>query len=244
MNNNIHIYGIHPIRTALEERPETVREVFFANNFSDDKLHQLAQKSPVPVHSFQPDKPPRSVTDADTHQGVVAKINTDTLTYNRDEFIADLADPPDTNVVILGELEDPQNVGTIIRSAAAFGFGGILIPQRRQVQITPAVVKVSAGMAFQIPLVSIGNVNNTLEKLKDAGFWIYGLEETSRHKLNEQTFDHDVGLVVGNEAEGIRAKTKDHCDQIVQIPTQEQTPLNAATAGAIGCYAVATNTSG
>jgi 23S rRNA (guanosine2251-2'-O)-methyltransferase len=239
--SSIHIYGIHPIQSALTNRPETVEEIFFANNFSDDKFRHLAEEAGKPVHSFQPDSPPRSITDADTHQGVVAKVNTDTLTYNRDEFIAGLADPPDTNVVILGELEDPQNVGAIIRSAAAFGFGGVLIPRRRQTQITPAVVKVSAGMAFKIPLVSIGNVNNTLEKLKDAGFWIYGLDETSSHKLNEKAFDHDVGLVVGNEADGIREKTKDHCDELIQIPTKNNRPLNAAAAATVGCFEVATN---
>ena len=239
--SSIHIYGIHPTQSVLTNRPETVEEVFFANNFSDDKLRQLTQKTSVPAYSFQPDNPPRSVKEFDTHQGVVAKINTDTLTYNRDEFIAGLADPPDTNVVILGELEDPQNIGAIIRSAAAFGFGGVLIPQRRQTQITPAVVKVSAGMAFAIPVVSIGNVNNTLEKLKDAGFWVYGLEETSSQKLNEKAFDHDVGLVVGNEADGIREKTKDHCDELIQIPTANNRPLNAAAAAAVGCFEVATN---
>jgi len=241
-HNTIHIYGVHPAQQVLQHRPEVIDEAFFANNFADDSLRQLAQSKDVTVRSFQPDSPPRSVTEKDAHQGVVAKINTDTLTKNRDEFISELADPPEMNVVILGELEDPQNVGAIIRSAAAFGFGGVLIPQRRQTQITPAVVKVSAGMAFRIPLVSIGNVNTTLEKLKDAGLWIYGLDEAGDRKLNDQSFEHDVGLVVGNEADGIREKTKDHCDQIVQIPTKNRIPLNAAAAGAVGCYAVSTNT--
>jgi 23S rRNA (guanosine2251-2'-O)-methyltransferase len=239
--NTIHIYGKHPARQVLNHRPEVVGEIFFANNFSDESLRQLAESVGVTVRSFQPDSPPRSVTERDAHQGVVVKINTDTLTKNRDEFIDELTDPPEMNVVILGELEDPQNVGAIIRSAAAFGFGGVLIPQRRQTQITPAVVKVSAGMAFRIPLVSIGNVNTTLEKLKDAGFWIYGLDEEGDSTLNNQSFDHDVGLVVGNEAEGIREKTKDHCDRVVQIPTRNKIPLNAAAAGAVGCYAVSTN---
>jgi 23S rRNA (guanosine2251-2'-O)-methyltransferase len=236
--NAIHIYGVHPVQQALEHRLDAVEEVFFANNFADDSLRQMADSVDIPVHSFQPDHPPRSVEQADAHQGVVAKINTNTLTVNRDEFLADIQTPPGMNVVVLGELQDPQNVGAIIRSAAAFGFGGVLIPQRRQTQITPAVVKVSAGTAFRIPLVSIGNVNNTLEKLKDARFWVYGLDEGGDEQLRQQEFDHDVALVVGNEADGIRAKTKEHCDKLIRIVTAEGIPLNAAAAGAVSCYAV------
>jgi 23S rRNA (guanosine2251-2'-O)-methyltransferase len=239
MTNTIHIYGVHPVRQALQHRPDVIEEVFFANNFEGDSLRQLADSVDIPVHSFQPDHPPRSVKEADAHQGVVAKINTNTLTGNRDEFLADLSTPPGMNVVVLGELQDPQNVGAIIRSAAAFGFGGVLIPQRRQTQITPAVVKVSAGTAFRIPLISIGNVNNTLQKLKGTRFWVYGLDESGDQKLRQQEFEQDVALVVGNEADGIRAKTKEHCDKLVRIATTDDIPLNAAAAGAVGCYAVA-----
>lgn len=239
MNNTIHIYGVHPVHQALEYRSDVIEEVFFANNFANNSLRQLADSVDIPVHSFQPDYPPRSVEAADAHQGAVAKINTNTLTINRDEFLADIQTPPGMSVVVLGELQDPQNVGAIIRSAAAFGFGGVLIPHRRQTQITPAVVKVSAGTAFRIPLVSIGNVNNTLEKLKDARFWVYGLDEGGDEQLRQQEFDHDVALVVGNEADGIRAKTKEHCDKLIRIVTAEGIPLNAAAAGAVSCYAVA-----
>ncbi len=238
-SNTIHIYGIHPVRQALEHRPEVLVEIFFANNFDDQPLRDVVDHSDIPAHSFQPDSPPRSVSEEDAHQGVVAKINTDMLTVNRDKFLAGITDPPNTNVAVLGELQDPQNVGAIIRSAAAFGFGGVLIPQHRQAQVTPAVVKVSAGMAFRIPLVSIGNVNNTIEKLKNTGFWIYGLDESSSERLDGQKFDHDVALVIGNEAQGIRVKTKEHCDKLVRIPTRDEIPLNAAAAGAVGCYAIA-----
>jgi 23S rRNA (guanosine2251-2'-O)-methyltransferase len=236
--NTIHIYGLHPVQQALKHRPDTIHEVFFATNFEDQSLRQSVDKAGIPAHTFQPDSPPRSVTEADTHQGVVAKINTNKLTLNRGEFFANIDDPPNMNIALLGELQDPQNVGAIIRSAAAFGFGGVLIPQHRQAQITPAVVKVSVGTAFRVPLVSIGNVNNTIEKLKDAGFWIYGLDESSADNIHDQEFEHDVALLIGNEANGIREKTKDHCDKLVRIPTKEGIPLNAAAAGALGCYAV------
>lgn len=237
-SNSIHIYGIHPFRQALQCQPDTLQEVFLANNFENESLRQEIDQAGIPRHSFQPDSPPRTVTESDAHQGIVAKVNTDKLTVNREEFLASVGDSPGMNVAVLGELQDPQNVGAIIRSAAAFGFGGIMIPQHRQAQITPAVVKVSAGMAFRIPLVSIGNVNNTIEKLKKTGFWVYGLDESRNNRLDKQEFNHDVALVIGNEAKGIRVKTKEHCDKLVRIPTQDNIPLNAAAAGAVGCYAV------
>lgn len=236
-SSTIYIYGIHPVREALVHRPETVRRVFFADNFDGQQLRSLAKEG-VDVESFQPDAPPHSVSQQDAHQGVVAEINTDTLTDNRDEFIASLADEPGMNVAILGELQDPQNVGAIIRSSAAFGFGAVLIPQRRQTQITPAVVKVSAGTAFRIRLVSIGNVNNTIEKLKRAGFWVYGLSEDGSENIADQEFAHDSAVVVGNEGDGLRTKTAEHCDKLVRIPADSEIPLNAAAAAAVGFYAV------
>lgn len=237
MSNAIHIYGIHPVREALLARPDTVREVFFATDFSDSELESLARRESS-VQSFQRDHPPRSVQQFDTHQGVVAKIDTDSLTHNFGDFLDDAAPKADQPLILLGELQDPQNVGAIIRSAASFDFGGVLIPQRRQTQITPAVVKVSAGMAFRIPLVSIGNVNTTIDKLKNGGFWAYGLDEKADESLPGQDFDQPTLLVVGNEADGIREKTRDHCDKLVAIPTLADRPLNAATAAAVGMYAV------
>lgn len=238
MANTIHIYGTHPVREALQARANIVQEVFFASTFDGDALRSLAKKTAT-VRSFQSDHPPRSVHDTDTHQGVVAKINTDTLVHNFDVFINDIDSEADQPLILLGELRDPQNVGAIIRSAAAFGLGGVLIPQRRQTQITPSVVKVSAGMTFRIPLVSIGNVNTAIDKLKDVGFWAYGLAQGADEYLQNQNFNHSTVLVVGNEGGGIRKKTKAHCDKLVAIPTKESRPLNAAMAAGIGMYTVA-----
>lgn len=243
MANAIHIYGRHAVREALQARPDTVREVFFANNFEDDNLRSLASREGVQTHSFQPDSPPRSVTAEDTHQGVVAKIDTDTLTENGDTFLADLSPDADDHLLIVGELEDPHNVGSVIRSAAAFGFAGVLIPQHRQTQVTPAVVKVSSGMAFRVPLVSIGNVNTVIEKLKDAEYWVYGLDQDSSDYLHTEDMNKPTALVVGNEADGIRTKTKEHCDRLLAIPAETDRPLNASVAAAVGMYAVRTNIS-
>ena len=90
---------------------------------------------------------------------------------------------------LLGEIQDPQNVGAVIRSAAAFGVSGILIPDHNQAQVTGAVVKVSAGMAFRVPLVSIGNVNTVVRDLKERGFAVYGLAGEAKQIITKEAFE-------------------------------------------------------
>ncbi len=154
------------------------------------------------------------------------------------EFIASLAITPDTALVLLDELQDPQNVGAIIRSAAAFGLAGVLLPEHNQAPVTDAVISVSAGMAYQIPLVQIGNVNQTVRDLKERGFWIYGLEGSAGKNLSEEKFDAPAVFILGNESKGIREKTREHCDVLLRIPLHPRCDsLNVAASAAIALHA-------
>ena len=162
-----------------------------------------------------------------------------------DQFIKNLIITPDTSVVIMGELQDPHNVGAVIRSAAAFGVAGVFIPEHNQAPISGAVIKVSAGMAFRIPLVSVGNINNAISDLKKRGFWIYGLEGTSKNSIVDEKFDAPTALVLGNEAKGIREKTSELCDVLLSIPMNPQCEsLNVASSTAIALYAWSTHHTG
>ena len=154
-----------------------------------------------------------------------------------DEFLAslDLAKRPALG--LLAELTDPHNVGAIIRSAAALGLSGILVPERRQAPITGAVVKASSGMAFRIPLITIGNVNHALETLKKKGFWVYGLSAEGTVALSSEAFDRPSVFVIGNEGEGLRQKTREGCDATLAIPMKAGAEsLNAAASAAIVFY--------
>jgi 23S rRNA (guanosine2251-2'-O)-methyltransferase len=134
-------------------------------------------------------------------------------------------------------VQDPHNVGAIIRSAAAFGIAGVLIPEHNQAGITGAVIKASAGMVFTTPLVSIGNVNYAIKALKAKGFWIYGLDASGKNTLSGEKFDAPAAFVVGNEGSGIREKTLDACDIVLNIPMHERTEsLNAAVSAAVVLY--------
>ncbi|MEX2369134.1 MAG: 23S rRNA (guanosine(2251)-2'-O)-methyltransferase RlmB [Candidatus Paceibacterota bacterium] len=231
-----YIYGKHALDEALRYAPQAIKEVLFADTFSDDSLRHRAGNLNVPIHAFGSKHPPGGVESEDVHQGVVIRVDAGKLVRQYGDFVNDLEVTENTSLVLLGELEDPHNVGAIIRNAAAFGVAGVLLPEHNQAPITPTVVKVSAGMAFRVPLVSIGNVNTTIADLKERGFWIYGLAGEGEEPLAAQDFATPTVFVVGNEAEGIRAKTKEHCDKLVKIPTADGQSLNVAASTAVAFY--------
>ena len=229
------MYGKHALAEALNARPDVVRKVYLAPDFKDRELRALLVKHTVPTDTLKSGT--EMVGREASHQGVVALINPTSLLAPFDTFIRDFVVTPKTALVVLGEVQDPHNVGAIIRSAAAFGLAGVLIPEHNQAGITGAVIKASAGMVFKIPLVSIGNVNATVRILKDKGFWIYGLDGEGDHDLHTETFDAAAAFIVGNEGAGIREKTLAACDIVLKIPMHERTEsLNAAVSSAIVMY--------
>jgi 23S rRNA (guanosine2251-2'-O)-methyltransferase len=134
----------------------------------------------------------------------------------------------------LDGIEDPQNLGSLIRTAEASGAGGIIIPKDRAVGVTPAVVKASAGAVAHIPVVRVTNLARTLEELKREGFWIVGADARGEKNLYEMKFDMKVGLVIGSEGKGIRPLILKKCDYTVFIPMKGKiSSLNAAIAGAV-----------
>lgn len=233
-----YIYGKHALKEALRHRPEAVEKVFLSPQIDDTELRELISRTGVRSGTFEPKKTPGGVSPDASHQGVIASISPSKLMLSYQSFANTLAVGADTALVLLDELQDPHNVGAVIRSAAAFGISGVLIPEHNQSQVTGAVVKVSAGMVFRIPLVSVGNVNTVLRDLKDRGFWIYGLEGDAPNNITKEKFDAPALFVVGNEAKGIRLKTRELCDVLLSIPTDPRCEsLNVAASSAVALYA-------
>lgn len=237
--DKIYIYGKHAVAEALTHMPQAVHKVHVAPEMDDPKLRTLIHKSGVLALQFT-GKAPGEAADV-SHQGIFAQISTAGLLTPYEKFIANLEVSPSTSLVLLGELQDPHNVGAVIRSAAAFGAKAVLIPEHNQAPVTGTVVKVSAGMAFRIPLVSIGNVNHTVRDLKEKGFWVYGLAGEGAQPLPGEKFDAPALFILGNEAKGIREKTRDLCDILLSIPIDEKCEsLNAAASAATVLYAWST----
>lgn len=229
-----YIFGKHAAVEVLTKRPDVVVEAHVAADFSAEQILTLLTDNKVLIKVLNLKNPPRRVSSKDAHQGVVLGILPDKLTVTYKEFKSTLKSEANEALLVLGEVQDPHNVGAVIRSAAAFGLKGVLIPPHNQAQVTGTVVKVSAGMAFRIPLVTISNVNTALRDLQDSGFWVYGLEGRGTTSTVSEKYTRPSVFVLGNEGSGLREKTKELCDELISIPIHPQCEsLNAAAATAV-----------
>ena len=146
---------------------------------------------------------------------------------------------PDSNsaILLLDEIEDPHNLGAILRTAAAAGIAAVLVPKHRQAPVSATVMKTSAGTAGRIPIVRIGNLNQTILELKDMGFWIAGLDQNADSRIWDQTYDVPMAFIIGNEGRGMRKKTSEHCDFLLSIPMKNDVEsLNASVSASLVCY--------
>lgn len=229
-----YIFGKHAVAEALAQRPDVVKQIFLDLNFSDAKIVRQIENSGIVAKPLNLKNPPRGVSANAAHQGIVAGILPEKLMVEYKDFINKLTVTPDTAVLILGEVQDPHNVGAVIRSAAAFGLAGVLIPPHNQAPVTGTVIKVSAGMAFRIPLVAISNVNSVARDLQKRGFWVYGLEGNGTVSTTTEKFERPSAFILGNEGSGLREKTKELCDDLISIPIHPRCEsLNAAAATAV-----------
>ena len=178
------------------------------------------------------------LTQGGNHQGIAAQVAP--YSYWDLSALIDLAQQtPEPVIIIADGIEDPHNLGAIIRTAEALGVQGIVIPQRRAVGVTSTVMKVAAGALENIAIARVVNLNQAILKLKDAGFWIYGTTADTDTMLHQTNFSGSVGLVIGSEGQGLSQLTEKNCDQLVAIPLVGKTPsLNASVAAAIALYEV------
>lgn len=166
------------------------------------------------------------------HQGVMIEV--ESFKYGS---LDDLSDSE--KLILLDKIEDPHNLGAIIRSAESFGFDGVIIPERRSAKVTPTVYKTSAGAINNIKIVMVKNLNRTMEELKDQGFWIYGLAGEAESSIDQTDLKGKIALVAGNEGDGLSRMVREHCDMLVKIPMQGLVnSLNASVASAISMYEV------
>jgi len=143
-------------------------------------------------------------------------------------------------LLILDEIEDPQNLGALIRTAECAGVHGVVIPRHHAAPVTSTVVKASAGATEYMGMAEVTNIVNTLNLLKDSGYWVIGLDMAGDKLYTEVDYSTPTAVVVGNEGKGIRRLVKEHCDQLVKIPLHGKIDsLNASVAGALVMYEVA-----
>ena len=173
------------------------------------------------------------------HQGVLAYVAPVPYADLEDILIAALAKDTPPLLLLLDGIEDPHNLGALLRTADAAGVDGVLIPQRRSCPLSVAVAKTSVGAVEYVPVAQVGNVVQTIQRLKEAGVWVAGADMEGRQVHYEADFTGPLALVIGSEGKGLSRLTKENCDFLVRLPMWGHIQsLNASVAGAVLLYEV------
>lgn len=233
----LYIYGTHSVEEALRHAPRAVRALYLEGQGSK-ALRDAARAANVEVLPLDSRKVTSMVEGNVAHQGAIALIGATELLLDADKFVDAYTPQKGSVLVFLSEVQDPHNVGAIIRSAAAFGASAVLLPTHKQAPITASVVRTSAGMAFQVLLVGVANPQQTIAALKKKGIRVLGLAADGSVALEDEPFEAPTMLVFGNEAEGIAPYARALCDGILSIDIEPKAEsLNVAASAAVALYA-------
>ncbi|MCH8494299.1 MAG: 23S rRNA (guanosine(2251)-2'-O)-methyltransferase RlmB [Balneolales bacterium] len=239
MSEDQLIFGRHPIEEALQNSPDKIEKIYLKDSAGGglSKIITLASENRIPVQRV-PGKRLFDLVGPVNDQGVVAQVSM--VTYLELEEWLETTDVGTNPVLIaLDELEDVANFGAILRTAAAAGIDGVMVPKHRQAPVNATVFKTSAGTAGRIPIIRVTNTNQAIMKLKDAGFWVGGLDARAKTTIWQQNLDLPLVVIVGSEDKGIRKKTLDHCDFTLSLPMQHDVEsLNASVTAALLCYEI------
>ncbi len=208
--------GIHAVKEALEAR-RPIDRIAIAKGRQDTRVEeivQLARKQGVPVRFEDRGQIDRLANSKD-HQGVVA-LAAARAAASLEDILANANASPGNGqlglIVLLDGVEDPHNLGAIIRTALAAGAHGVVIPERRAAGLTDTVARASAGALAHLPVAKVTNLVRTMEELKEAGYWLVGLDEQGDKNYTEVDYTSPVGIVLGSEGHGLHELTRKRCD--------------------------------
>lgn len=234
------IYGIHAVEEAVKSRGRAFEYVAFDRGRHDVKLQRVinaCRAGGIHVRFEQREQLTRLAKTA-SHQGVVA-VAAEKKYADLDSILENRRGEK-SFVVVLDGVEDPHNLGALIRTADASGADGVIIPERRAVGVNATVVKSSAGASEYVPVAKVTNIGRTVEELKERNIWTVGLDERGEKSYDEIDLTIDCALVLGAEGHGLHDLVRKKCDFLVKIPMLGKVPsLNVSVAGAIIMYEVA-----
>lgn len=235
------IYGRNPVFELVKANPGRVHKIMIAENNQGENISRIidiARAKHLKIE-FTNRRKLDSVTNRKVHQGVLAFTNEDT-SYELEDLLRIPEEKQEKAfLVMLDSIYDPQNLGSILRTAEAAGAHGVIIPKHRACKVTPTVVKVSAGATEYIPVVEVTNIVNCIMSLKEKGIFVIGADNSAKENYLNVDMNKDVAIVIGNEDEGIRRLTKEKCDLLVKIPMKgRMESLNTSVAASILIYEV------
>ncbi len=220
--------GIHPVVEALRAG-NPLERIVIAQGAGGPRLQEiidLARQAKIPVR-FEPRSALDRLAGSSAHQGVVG--------LGAARKYADLESVAESEMlVVLDGVEDPHNLGAIVRTAHAAGAGAVIVPERRAAGVTDVVAKAAAGALEHLPVVRVTNINRALEDLKERGMWIYGLDERGTESYDQIDYAKKSVLVLGGEGKGLHEQVRKHCDVLVRIPMAGQiSSLNVSVAAGV-----------
>ncbi len=230
------IYGIHPVSEILRYMPKNVKTLWIDKLKKEkvEKIALLAGKNKIPMEFVS-----RAFLDKECkrakHQGVACKA-ADFSYVSLKEFLERKTEKKRL-IVIADQIQDPQNLGSMLRAMGAFGADLLIIGKRRGAGITPAVIKTSEGGALVVPVARENSLSNTIERLKKNGFWVYGLDVDGESDLDSLDLEDNIVLVVGSEGGGLSKLVKEKCHALCRLPQSGKIQsLNAAMAVTCALY--------
>ena len=213
-NSSNYIYGRLPALNCLAT--SKVKQVFLQDNFSDKKLlAEINKKGLKPI--FKSLNELNKITNNGNHQGIVLEVYPHEYS-SLEEIIQSAKGKKQPLVLLLDEIEDPQNFGAILRSADAFGVDGVIIKNNNQVPLNWTVAKVSTGAIEYVKVAQVSNLSNAIKVLKENGYWIYAADGSAKDSYQKVDYSGSVALIVGSEGRGISSLVMKNSDFIIKIP--------------------------
>lgn len=230
------IYGKNMVLEALRNK-DKIKKVYLTKN-NLDLIEKYKQKiSKIQISSIKE----LDMLASGNHQGIVAEVE-EYGYVSLEEVIKKHKDDKNVSLAILDGLEDPHNLGAILRSADASGIDGIIITKNRSVQLSSTVAKVSTGAIEYVDVIQVVNLVNTIKTLKENGYWIIGLELDGSVDYRKQDYTGKIAVIIGSEGRGISKLVKENCDYLVNIPmVGHVNSLNASVSASILFYEILRN---
>ncbi|QAA30802.1 23S rRNA (guanosine(2251)-2'-O)-methyltransferase RlmB [Clostridium manihotivorum] len=234
------VEGRNAVIEALKS-DRTIEQILIASGNMEGSINKviaIAREKKIVIKEVDRKKLD-SISETGAHQGVIAIVTP--FKYSEVEDILRYAEEKGEKpfIVILDELEDPHNLGSIVRTAELSGVHGIIIPKRRNVGVTATVYKSAAGAIEHMKIAKVTNINTVIDELKELGIWVYGAEIDGDSYSYETDFSGPCALIIGSEGRGMSKLTKDKCDKLVKIPMVGKiNSLNASVAGGIMMYEI------
>ena len=235
------IYGIHPVQEALKSSHAQIERILIGTRTPNPPLQSilhLAYKKKIPV-TFTTKESLGGMTKGGVHQNVLGLVKETPYVDLAEIFSVWKKEDAKLLLLILDGIQDPQNFGSLIRTASGCGVHGIVIPKDRSVGITAGVVKASAGAAAHLPIARVTNIAATIDLLKKEGIWVYGASGEAKDLIYQLDLTVDLAIVIGAEGKGIRPLVKKKCDRLFSIPMKGPlSSFNASVSGGMILYEI------